>query len=103
MSTQPHFYHQLTCVATIRVLDRWNADTAAGRVAIAPGVVFAEDDDVAPDLVWISKARLAATLRSDGHLHAAPELVVEVLSPGPVNERRDLVAKLALYARRGVD
>jgi Uma2 family endonuclease len=28
--------------------------------------------------------------------------VVEVLSPGPTNERRDREAKLKLYSRRGV-
>src|SRR5437868_4287433 len=36
-------------------------------------------------------------------LHEPPELVVEVLSPGAANERRDRDAKLKLYARRGVD
>ena len=32
-----------------------------------------------------------------------PELVVEVLSPGPKNIQRDRRTKLKLYARRGVD
>jgi Uma2 family endonuclease len=35
-------------------------------------------------------------------LHAAPELIVEVLSPGTANEQRDREAKLKLYSRRGV-
>jgi Uma2 family endonuclease len=38
-----------------------------------------------------------------GHLRAAPELVVEVLSPGAANERRDREKKLALYSRQGVE
>jgi len=37
-----------------------------------------------------------------GHLTAAPELVVEVLSPGKKNERRDREAKLKLYSVQGV-
>ncbi len=37
-----------------------------------------------------------------GHLTAAPELVVEVLSPGEENERRDKQVKLKLYATQGV-
>ncbi len=102
MSTQPHFYHQFVCSKFVSQLDRWNEEARLGEIAIAPGLIFAEDDDVAPDIVWISKARLAAALQSDGHLHSAPELVVEVLSPGSVNERRDRVAKLNLYSRRGV-
>src|SRR5262249_23694742 len=51
---------------------------------------------------WISQARYAAALGPDGHLHAAPELAVEVLSPGSFNERRDREVKLKLYSRRGV-
>nr|MCU0493851.1 Uma2 family endonuclease [Chloroflexaceae bacterium] len=46
--------------------------------------------------------RLAAVLR-DGKLYGAPELVVEVLSPGSRNISRDREAKLKLYSRRGVD
>jgi hypothetical protein len=69
---------------------------------LAPGVIFADDDDVVPDVVWISQARRAAALGPDGHLHAAPELAVEVLSPGSANERRDREVKLKLYSRRGV-
>ncbi len=39
----------------------------------------------------------------DGKLHGPPERVVEVLSPGAVNEQRDRDIKLRLYSRRGVD
>jgi Uma2 family endonuclease len=65
-------------------------------------MIFAEDNDVAPDVVWISHGRLATALGEDGKLHSAPELVVEVLSPGLVNQQRDGQAKLKLYSRRGV-
>jgi Uma2 family endonuclease len=71
-------------------------------VTVAPGLIFAEDDNVAPDIVWISNSRLAAARDAAGHLHAAPELVVEVVSPGVTNERRDLELKLKLYSRQGV-
>lgn len=37
-----------------------------------------------------------------GHLTGAPELVVEVLSSGAEQERRDKEAKLKLYSLRGV-
>jgi Uma2 family endonuclease len=102
VSKQPHWYHQLTCLDLAVPLQRWSHDTSAGVVNAAPGVIFADDDDVAPDLVWVSQERLATALAPDGKLHAAPDLVVEVLSPGPANERRDRQAKLQLYARRGV-
>ena len=61
-----------------------------------------EDTIGAPDVVWVSRERLSSVLAEDGKLHGAPDLVVEVLSPGPVNERRDREAKLKLYSQRGV-
>ena len=68
----------------------------------APGLIFDDDDDVAPDVVRISRERLAKSLQPDGKLHSAPELAIEVLSPGITNERRDREIKLKLYSRHGV-
>ena len=102
VSTQPSWFHQMVCTVLTWALHSWSVETGAGRVNGAPGLIFAEDDDVAPDLVWVSNARLTTALWPDGKLHAAPELVVEVLSPGRANARRDRHAKLDLYSRRGV-
>jgi Uma2 family endonuclease len=57
---------------------------------------------VAPDVVWVSYERLAQIQDEAGHFRGAPELVVEVLSPGKVNENRDRLAKLKLYSVQGV-
>lgn len=102
VSRQPHWHHQRACGKIFAALEVWSAQTGAGEANLAPGVIFADDDDVAPDVVWISHTRRATALGSDGHLHTAPELVIEVLSPGSTNERRDREAKLKLYSRRGV-
>ena len=67
-----------------------------------PGLIFSPDNDAAPDVVWVSRDRLPVLLNEGGHLQGAPELVVEVLSPGPVNERRDREVKLGLYSRQRV-
>ena len=103
MSKQPHYHHQYVCYEIARQLGNWSNQAGAGRVIPAPGVIFSEDNDVAPDVVWLSDERLAEVLRDDGHFHDAPELVIEVLSPGFANEKRDRVAKLQLYSRSGVD
>lgn len=102
VSKQPHWHHQKVCGRLFRYLDEWNEHTGAGDVSLAPGVIFADDEDVAPDVVWISQSRLAASLGPEGRLHAAPEIAVEVLSPGTTNERRDREAKLKLYSQHGV-
>src|SRR5205085_6693914 len=66
------------------------------------GVIFARDEAVAPDVVWVGADRLHSVLWDDGKLHAAPDLMVEVLSPGQANEERDRELKLDVYSRRGV-
>ena len=102
VSKQPHCYHQLSCSNANTLLGVWSRTAGLGLVMTAPGLIFDDDDDVAPDLVWISNTRMSAALEPDGKLHMAPELVIEVLSPGHSNERRDREAKRKLYSRRGV-
>jgi Uma2 family endonuclease len=102
VSKQPHFYHQRVCTNVTTLLANWSARSKLGQVIIAPGLIFADDDDVVPDVAWLSTERLAAALGDDGKLHSAPDLIIEVLSPGPTNQRRDREAKLGLYSRRGV-
>lgn len=102
VSKQPHYHHQHLCLRLGGLLDTWCLQTGAGEVNAAPGLIFGENDDVAPDLLWYSRERLATALREDGKLHTAPELAVEVLSPGVTNEHRDREIKLKLYSQRGV-
>ena len=102
VSKQPHWHHQFTTGVIFTHLFEWSTQTGMGLPNLAPGLIFADDDDVVPDVVWASTARLADALEGDGKLHAAPELAVEVLSPGVSNQRRDREAKLKLYSRRGV-
>ncbi len=103
VSKQPHYHHQRVCVRLTTLLEVWSQQTKAGEANFAPGLIFADDEDVAPDVTWISRERRATALHADGKLHAAPELVAEVLSPGVMNERRDREFKLRLYSRRGVE
>ena len=102
VSRQPHWHHQFACGQLFRFLQEWSEQSGSGVANGAPGLIFAEDNDVAPDVVWLSYDRLAAALGEDGKLHAAPELVVEVTSPGLANQQRDRQTKLKLYSRRGV-
>ncbi len=102
VSKSPTYHHQFACGRIHRHLDVWSEETGLGETNSGTGIIFADDDDVIPDVVWTSRDRLDKVLGSDGHFHAAPDLVVEVLSPGSANERRDRETKLKLYSRRGV-
>ena len=103
VSKQPNLQHQHVCTVLIFALHGWCITAGHGRVYATPGLVFSDDDDVIPDLIWISEERLRAGRDASGHITVGPELAIEVLSPGSPNERRDRVSKLVLYSRRGVD
>ena len=106
----PHWGHQKAIVNTAAELRDWSLATQLGETVPTPGVIFSDADNVIPDVVWISKERLATSLDESGHLTVAPELIVEVLSPGTDNERRENLqygkaereTKLKLYTSRGV-
>lgn len=100
VSTAPHIYHQMTCDEASSALREWSRQTQLGWPISAPGVIFAPDDAVIPDVVWVRRDRMAEVVDyEDGKFHGAPDLVVEVLSPGAGNEERDRERKLDLYAR----
>ena len=70
-------------------------------------VFFSEHDVVQPDIVFIARNRRADMIRTDGRLHGAPDLVVEVLSPttaatGPRDQARPVRAprRAGILARR---
>src|SRR5712691_10843791 len=88
VAKQPDWQHQLVCFQLASLLQAWSDQSQTGLANLAPGIIFTDDNNVVPDVVWISRERLRTALQADGKLHASPELVVEVLSPGPENERR---------------
>ena len=98
----PHWGHQMATGNVASELRNWSIASGLGKAVQAPGLVFSDADNVIPDVVWISQERLATGLDESGHLIVTPELVVEVLSSGTENERRDREAKLKLYSVRGV-
>lgn len=102
VTTAPHGRHQFSLTVLILRLGSWNELTGLGWLFPGAGLVFAADTGVIPDLMWVSRARLPLIWGEDGKLHAAPELVVEILSPGAENERRDFEVKLGLFSRQGV-
>jgi Uma2 family endonuclease len=71
-----------------------------GQVFFAPfDVIMSQFDVVEPDLLYISNERRRGLLTRQ-HVRGAPDLVVEVGSPG--TRRRDETLKRRLYERAGV-
>ena len=98
----PHIRHQGAGGKIYFELESWSRQTRLGKPFQTPGVIFTPTDAVIPDVVWISRERLASGIDGAGHLTVAPELMVEVLSPGELNEQRDKEVKLKLYSLHGV-
>jgi Uma2 family endonuclease len=86
----------MTLAAAIRTYS--NAQHG-GEVFVAPlDVVFSDLDVVEPDLLYVSRQR--AGIVTDQHVRGAPDLVVEILSPG--TRKTDEMTKRKLYERFGV-
>lgn len=108
VSSAPDLRHQFALDRLVVGLSAWcDATSGRGTLVSGPGIVFAFDTGVIPDLVWVREGRLAtivvdpATGRPAGRFFQAPDLLVEIVSPGSDSERRDRDIKLKLYARRG--
>ncbi len=50
VSSQPRWFHQVLCNRFGGRLDDWSVESGLGLTAGAPGLIFAEDQDVAPML-----------------------------------------------------
>lgn len=99
VTPSPNTAHQSTVGRIFLALSRWIEETGAGRVFVAPfDVVLSPTDVVEPDLLFLSKTRLDRLTAAN--VQGAPDLVVEVLSPGTAG--RDRATKRRIYERFGV-
>jgi Uma2 family endonuclease len=55
VSRQPHKYHQLVCTRIWTIIQTWSIQTDNGEAVAGPGLIFTDDNDVAPDVTWMSK------------------------------------------------
>lgn len=94
--------HQLICSNLVFELGFYLRQRRCGNCVMAPGVIFDSLNSVIPDLVYVSHER-RAHIEHGGRLHGAPELIIEILSPGGDNRRRDEVIKRQTYAKFGVE
>ena len=99
MTPAPNLFHQ-DSLQNLMVIVRSHVRTASlGKVYIAPcDVVLSDENIVQPELLFISNERL--NIITDANVRGAPNLVIEVLSPGTA--QMDKTQKRDLYARFGV-
>jgi Uma2 family endonuclease len=91
--------HQIVSMHLSRLVGGWIQENQLGCLLAGPvDVVFAPTDVVVPDLVFVARDRL--DIIGEKYIDAAPDLLVEILSPS--TRRRDEIVKRRLYEREGV-
>ena len=101
VSRAPAIPHQIVSGNIFYNFRRYLDDNPIGLIIATPGLVFSQYSGVIPDLVFFTHGR-GEEIISGGRLVAAPDIVIEILSPGRENISRDLIAKRQLYAKHGV-
>jgi Uma2 family endonuclease len=101
VSRAPGLPHQLVTTNIIGVFLNYLAQNPIGRIVPTPGLIMSKYSGVIPDLVFYTHERGDEIIWNE-RLNAAPEIVIEILSPGRENVSRDRVAKRKLYERHGV-
>jgi len=100
VSPSPTLAHQVVLGRLFAVLNLYVTRHRSGEVLVAPfDVKLSAFTVLVPDLVYFTADRFARIV-NEKHATAAPDLVVEVLSPR--TRRRDLGRKRAVYDREGV-
>ena len=100
VTPSPNLKHQKVSGHLYLLIGGWLEDHPIGQIYYAPfDVVFSSHDVVEPDLLYLSNARLADVL-TPANVKGAPDLVIEIGSPG--TRKRDETLKRRLYERSGV-
>jgi Uma2 family endonuclease len=100
VTPSPNTKHQQVSGSLYLLIASWLETHPIGRIFYAPyDVLFSDFDIVEPDLLYLSDER-AKTVITPQHVRGAPELVVEIASPG--TRKRDETIKRRLYERSGV-
>ncbi len=100
VTPSPNTAHQAISLNLVRLLLLFLDKHRLGQLLCAPfDIKFSMSTVLVPDLVYFTAERFARVV-NEKHATAAPDLVVEILSPG--TRRRDKGRKRAVYDREGV-
>ena len=102
VSTAPELIHQRSVGNIHFAFMSFLLENPIGEILYGPGVILSDYDGVIPDLVYLSNER-REEIATGTRIYGAPNLVIEILSPGTQNMERDRKVKLRLYDKYGVD
>ena len=95
----PGVLHQLALTTLATLIDAYVSPRELGAAVVGPiAVILGDHSAVQPDIVYISRERVA--IITERAIDGAPDLMVEVLSPHTAT--CDRTVKLRRYARAGI-
>ena len=94
----PKYFHSRTRGCLVRILDRWS--DGKGRVGIEWAIDLTETYSPVPDLSYISFDRLPITWDENAACPVAPELAIEIISPGQTFG--EMIQKASIYLSNNV-
>jgi len=101
VSRAPSLTHQLIVKNIVVLFQTYLDRHPNGIVVPGPGVIFSDLSGVIPDVVFVSEER-RGEIASGERISGAPDVVIEIVSPGAENEHRDRTVKRQLYGKYGV-
>ncbi len=101
VSRAPGISHQRVVLNLELSLSRYLGDNPIGILVPGAGAIFSDYDAVIPDLAFVRNERWDQVVTGE-KFTGALDIVIEVVSPGAENRRRDLLVKRQLYGKYGV-
>lgn len=102
VASAPGITHQRVSMNLTAALLNYFAQHSIGEVLAMPGIVFDIHNGVIPDLVVVLDERRDAITAGERFV-GAPNIAIEIVSPGTENMRRDRIMKRQVYGKFGVD
>ena len=101
VSCSPGLTHERVLINLILLIGNFLKTNPIGECVANSGIILSDISGVIPDLVVFLNEQADKIIFND-RLKGPPALVIEILSSGSANIRRDRVTKRQLYGKHGV-
>jgi len=101
VSCAPGIPHQRVLLNLEIGLSEYLRTNPIGILVPGAGAIFSDYDAVIPDLAFVRHERWNGVVTGE-KFTGAPDIVIEILSRGTQNRKRDLSAKRGVYGKYGV-
>ncbi len=102
VSCAPGISHQRVLLNLEIHLSTYLSVNRIGILVPGPGAIFSDHDAVIPDIAFVRNERWNDVVTGE-KFTGALDLIIEIISPGADNRRRDFTAKRQLYGKYDIE